>query len=122
MFYYFLPTKNKRCLRKSHATINATLAKVVADNQRDWDTCLPQVAFCYNSSAHESTRFSPYFLMHGHKPRWDVDFKLGVEDRTPYTVNDYADTLMRRLEGVHSLTREHLCTTASRMSDWYDQK
>ena len=60
--------------------------------------------------------------MHGHEPCWDVDFKLEVEDRTPYSVNDYADAFMRRLEGVHSLIREHLRTTASRMSDWYDQK
>ena len=60
--------------------------------------------------------------MHGQEPCWDVDLKLGVEDRTRYSVNDYADTLMRRLEGAHSLTREHLCTTASRMSSWYDQK
>ena len=60
--------------------------------------------------------------MHGSEPRWDADFKLGVEDRIPYFVNDYADTLLRRLEGVHTLTREHLQTTATQMLDWYDQK
>ena len=51
-----------------------------------------------------------------------MDFKLGAEERTPYSVNDYADTLLQRLEGAHALTRDHLHTTASRMSDWYDQK
>ena len=60
--------------------------------------------------------------MHGIEPRWDVDFKLGVDAETPYSVNDYADVLLKRLEGAHSLIREHLQTTASRMSDWYDQK
>ena len=98
------------------------LAKVVADNHRDWHEWLPQISFSYNASVQESTRFTPYFLMHGSEPRWDVDFKLGVEDRTPYSVNDYADVLMRRLEGAHFLTREHLRITASRMSDWYDRK
>ena len=60
--------------------------------------------------------------MHGFEPQWYVDFKLGKEDRTPYSANAYADVLMRRLEGAFTLTREHLRTTAARMSDWYDQK
>ena len=37
-------------------------------------------------------------------------------------MNDYADALLKRLEGAHTLVREHLQSTASRISDWYDQK
>ena len=45
--------------------------------------------------------------MHGYEPRWDVDLQLGVEPRGPYSVNDYADLLINRLEGVHEIVREH---------------
>ena len=117
----YQPRTNAVCER-SHATVNAMLAKCVSDNHRDWDEWLPQIAFSYNASVHESTRFTPFYLMHGTEPRWDVDFKLGTDAETPYSENDYADVLLKRLEGAHSLTREHLQTTASRMSDWYDQK
>ena len=106
----------------SHATVNAMLAKCIADYHHDWDEWLPQIAFSYNASVHESTRFTPFFLMHGTEPRWDIDFKLGVDAETPYSVNDYANALMKRLKGAHTLATEHLQTTASRMSDWYDQK
>ena len=55
------------------------LAKCISDNHRDWDEWLPQVAFSYNASVHKSIRFTPFYLMHGTEPRWNVDFKLGVE-------------------------------------------
>ena len=70
------------------------LAKCVSDNHRDWDEWLPQVAFCYNASVHESTKFTPFFLMHGSEPRWDVDIQLGDEGAVPKSVNEYAQTLL----------------------------
>ena len=60
--------------------------------------------------------------MHSLEPRWDVDFKLGNDERANYSPNAYADLLLNRLEDAHSLTREHLQVTASRMQDWYDKK
>ena len=61
-------------------------------------------------------------MMHGTEPHWDVDFKLGTEDRPTYSVNDYCNVLLRKLEGAYTLAREHLQTTATKMCDWYDQK
>ena len=98
------------------------LAKYVADNHRDWDEWLPQVAFCYNASVHESTQFTPFFLVYGSEPRWDVDLCLNSDDRPTYSTNEYADLLLSRLDGAHALTREHLQVTVSRMCDWYDKK
>ena len=117
----YQPRTNAVCER-SHATVNSMLAKCVSDNHRDWDEHLPQVAFCYNGSVHESTKYTPYFLMHGSKPRWDVDIQLGKQGAEPKSVNEYAHTLLRRLENAHELTRSHLHTNATRMSDWYDKK
>ena len=86
----YQPRTNTVCER-SHATVNSMLAKCVDDDHRDWDERLPQVAFCYNASTHESTQFSPFFLMHGMEPRWDMNLHLEDEVRTPYSPNTYAD-------------------------------
>jgi hypothetical protein len=112
---------NSVCER-NHATVNSMLSKCVARNQRDWNEHLQYVAFFYNASVHESTGFSPYFIMHGFEPRWDIDFKLGTLEREPYSVNDYADLLVNRLEEAHELVREQLQVTANRMKEWYDKK
>jgi len=107
---------------RNHATINSMLAKCVKDNHRDWHERLVYVAFCYNASVHESTGFTPFFLLHGTEPRWDVDIKVGSETKVPYSSNEYADSLINKLENAHDLCRDHLQVTASRMSDWYDKK
>jgi transposase InsO family protein len=108
---------------RSHATINSMLAKCIAENQRDWATRLPYVQFCYNASTHESTGYTPYFLVHGTQPRWDVDFKFNrPDDKGEYSPNDFASLLLDRLEGAHELAREQLQTTAVRLKDYYDRK
>jgi hypothetical protein len=112
---------NGACER-SHGTINSMLAKCVEASQRNWDDCLGSVAFSYNASVHESTMHTPFFLLHGFQPRWTPDFLLGRGGRPQYSTNDYADMLVDRLEKAHSLTREHLRTTAERMSCWYDKR
>ena len=98
------------------------LSKCISKNQRDWNEHLSYIAFFYNASVNESTGFSPYFIMHGFEPRWDIDFKLGTLEREPYSVNDYADVLVNRLEEAHELVREQLRVTANRMKEWYDKK
>ena len=107
---------------RSHATFHSMLAKCVSTNQRDWSSHLAYVAFCYNASVHESTGYSPHFLMHGTEPRWDVDLELCTPGAEPCSVNDYAALLLGRLGAAHELARESLKTAATRMKDWYDRK
>lgn len=50
---------------------NGTLAKMIAcytKNHRDWDRFLPFLVFAYNTSDHDVTGYSPYFLLHGFEP------------------------------------------------------
>jgi len=71
----------------------------------------------------EATRHTPFFLMHGTKPRWRVDLQINCEHmRTAYSANDYADLLMTRLERAHELVRTHLGVSSQRMKDWFDKK
>ena len=48
------------------------LTKLVNDNQRDWDTLLPAIAFAYRTSTQETTGLSP-FLMFGREARIPAD-------------------------------------------------
>jgi len=60
--------------------------------------------------------------MHGTEPRWNIDFQMGENERVAYSVNDYADLLISRMDTAHELVRQHLGTTANKMSEWYDKK
>src|SRR5437899_2729735 len=71
----YQPRTNAVCER-SHGTVNSMMVKCISHNQKDWDVHLAQIAFCYNASVNKSTRYSPFFLLHGTEPRWDIDLQL----------------------------------------------
>jgi len=76
----FTTAYDARCnavCERSHATVNSMLAKCIDTNQRDWTDHLQQVAFCFNASTQESTKYSPFFLMHSTEPRCNIDFLAG---------------------------------------------
>jgi len=51
-------------IERFNATMHGMLAKLVAENQCDWDQHLPAVAFAYHTSVQEVTGFTPFLLMH----------------------------------------------------------
>jgi len=66
-----------------HRSMNALLGKTVQVHQRDWPQRLPCVVSAYNGSVHESTGFTPNFLMHGRELNAAVDLVLGNPPGSP---------------------------------------
>jgi len=64
-------------IERFHRTLNSMLAKVISEDQRNWDEKLPYVMAAYRASIHESTHFSPNFLMFGRENRAPVDLLYG---------------------------------------------
>ncbi|CAG7785345.1 unnamed protein product [Allacma fusca] len=74
------PSSNDICER-THANINRMIAKHINDNQKNWDTPLPQVTSSLNSTANEVTKYSPFFLLYGIHPNLRVDGILPVTNQ-----------------------------------------
>ena len=101
--------------------MHSLLAKIVTEHQRDWDDYLNYIAFCYNTSTHQSTGYTPYFLMHGSEARWNLDTLLDTK-AAKMDVNAYAAELLGRLEEAHRLTREALGRMSAYEKNWYDKR
>ena len=54
-------------------TITSMLTHHVNENTDDWDTKLPQVELAYNTAVHSTTRFSPFQLQFGRRPKLPID-------------------------------------------------
>ncbi|KAI3359981.1 hypothetical protein L3Q82_014313, partial [Scortum barcoo] len=110
------PAGNGQCERFNR-TLHNLLRTLPASRKRDWASCLLQVLFCYNTTPHQSTGESPFYLMFGQKPRLPVDFLLGrVQDPTPGLVHQAR--LQVAFEGAH----ERLRVAAGRRKERHDQQ
>jgi predicted aspartyl protease/transposase InsO family protein len=114
-------------VERFHSTLNSCIAKVVDERHRDWDECLPLVLAAYRSSRHESTGYSPNFLLFGRENRAPADLVLPDPDASGIhesciNLDQYASDLRNRTETAYRLVREHLGVAANRRKETYDQR
>ena len=80
-------------------TLCEMLTMYISDNQRDWDKYLPHVLYAYRNTVHESTKETPFFLMHGR----DTNLSKGIlekEGTEPETTEEYKAKMMDTLTEV----------------------
>jgi predicted aspartyl protease/transposase InsO family protein len=108
-------------IERFHRTLNSMIGRMIDENQRDWDSLLPYVMAAYRSSKHETTQYSPNYLMLGREVRAPVDVVYGSSETPAATASDnYAEELDNRLQRAYRLVREHLKVAAERNKKYYD--
>jgi transposase InsO family protein len=106
-----------------HRTLNQMLAKCVALNQRDWDQRLPFIMAAYRASVHESTGYSPNYLMFGREVYAPLDVVLGVpecEKAGWQSLNEFVAERQRVCRESYDFVRETLLKCAQRRKVYYD--
>ena len=110
-------------IERFHATLHAMMSKVIANNQRDWDEHLPAIAFAYRTSVHETTGYTPFFLLHGREARIPADIAYGAppdEDEKPGNLPEFVDNRQQRLCEAYAWARQELKGSAQRRKQHYD--
>ena len=112
-------------LERFHRTLNSMLAKVVCENQRDWDERLQAVIAAYRASPHDSTGFTPNFLLLGRECRAPLDLLAGPPKEEESTWGSW-DAFVYHQQGIrrdaYALARQYLGQAAERSKDRYDMK
>lgn len=115
------PAGNGQCERFNRSLHNL-LRTLPATKKRDWSCYLPQVTFAYNTTAHQSTGESPYFLMFGRDPQLPVDFLLArVQEPVAGSTHDWIVEHQTRLRHALENANQHLEAAAERRKRNYDQ-
>jgi transposase InsO family protein len=91
-------------VERFNATLEAMLAKMVQDQQRDWDAHLPWVMMAYRSSVHETTQTTPCMMMFGEEAVLPTHLLSHVTPG-PEIGQPFVFQLKRKLDTVHELAR-----------------
>jgi len=117
---FYRPETNS-IAERFHATLTAMMGRMVSDHQKEWDLLLPHVMAAYRASVHQSTNYSPNYLMFGREVRAPVVlvFDIPVEDPPP-SYDSYVAGLENRMRQAYGFVRQNLGVTAQRMKRQYD--
>ena len=99
---------------------NDALAKLVDSSYRDWDTKIPGILSAYRTARHESTKYSPFFILFGRDPVLPCDTLLAPKIR--YHGEEYLPTMLENLHKAHHLARHNLERSHERNREYYDRK
>ena len=85
------------------------LSKYVSEAQDDWNDFINYVSLAYNSSAHEITGVTPYFMVCGREVQlpFDIMVEPPPEDQ-PVPLCLYARKLKEKLSQAYQLARNNL--------------
>ena len=75
----------------------------------------------YNATRHDSTGYSPFYLMFGRHPRLPIDIAMGIEPKEDLDV-DYTRTLKERLDLAYKLALARSEKSSSRHKSHYDKR
>lgn len=109
------PQGNGQCERFNR-TLHDLLRTLPPDQKRRWPRHLSQVTYAYNTTVHQSTGMTPYFLMFGREPRLPVDFLIGIgeEDAGVGTVEEWVQEHHESLEGAYDHVQQRLTAKRQR--------
>ena len=110
-------------VERFNRTVEAMLAKVVKENQKDWDSHIPSVLLAYRTAIHESTNFTPFHLTFGRSPNLPLDLMLGrITDNQVMGYPQFVQKLQQTLKSSFILVQQHLKAAHARRKRLYDQR
>ena len=91
---------------KAHLTLMNVLSKKIQGNPEIWDLYLGQACAAINFSVHESSKFSPFFLLYNRDPILPVDSILSP--RQKYNGEDVHRLALEKQHEAFMLVHKHL--------------
>jgi len=96
-----------------------TYLRSFVDKDNEWDQLLCYVMYCYNSTIHTSTNYTPYKLVFGHKPTIPAILPKKVEPQ--YNYDHYVFDLKRNMQQAHEIARNNLINKKESNKRNYDK-
>jgi len=92
----------------------------------NWKDYVAPLVHAYNSTKHDSTGFSPFYLMFGREPRIPVDVQFGLDPNSSHPTgrdsSKFVENLRKRLNLAYDLATKNAQVASKRNKVRYDAK
>ena len=104
----FRPQSNA-VVERMNRTLQSMLAKCINDEQSNWSQQLPYVMIAYRTSVHESTGYTPPFLVYGQEVCLPIDLMYpNTSDQPPADVHEFVSARQVRFQKTYNSARTAL--------------
>ena len=111
-------------VERFNRTLLGMLGTLDPDEKKDWKKYVPSLTHAYNATRHDSTGFSPFYLMFGRHPRLPVDLAFRHKeiecDKGSYP--EFVSDLKKRLEFAYGLAVEKSKEAKSKQAKTFNKK
>ena len=116
------PMSDGQAERFNHTLLDM-LGTLDPAQKADWKKNVSVLTHSYNATRHESTGYTPFYLMYGRHPRLHVDLffrRKGASGETDYT--EYISTLKKQLSYAYSVASASVAKTQEHQRSHYNRK
>ncbi len=91
-------------------TLKASLQKLVNDKQDDWDDLIDEVLFAYQTSRQNTTKFTPFFIMHNRETKLSIEASLCASKEVVVSnnVDEKIAMFIERKNQFHSQVKDNI--------------
>ena len=118
----FHPQSNA-VIERMNRTLQNMLAKCINAEQNNWSQQFPYVMMAYRSSVHESTGYTPQFLVHGRETSLPLDLMFpSPESDCTTNVHEFVHQRKQAFPRAFALVRDNLNKNQRRRNAIYNHK
>ena len=111
-------------VERMNQTIICMIGKLEGDRKACWSKHLPELLLAYNATRSTVTRYSPYYLLFGRRPRIPVDYLFPTLHDSPHQTKMEVSVvaMQKRLKEAFTVARCLTSEEVARQCHYYDRK
>ena len=113
------------CTERWNRTLLDMLGTLDTEKKVNWKKYIPSLVYAYNCTKHESTKFAPFELMFGRKPKLPIDSMFAntyITSTASKNTKDYIHDLKNRMQDTQRVVKEHSDKARMKQKVQFDKK